>query len=59
MSPRADGAAAWRLGTCAAEAPYCAGFAVQLRRHGRSAGAPLGGDATRRMAQFIASQIYI
>jgi hypothetical protein len=52
MSHGAGGAAAWRLGTCAAKAPQCAGCAVQLRRHGRFAGAPrVRGDATRRVWQ--------
>ena len=47
MSPEAGGAVAWRLGTCAADAPHCVGFAVQLRTHGRLADAPLRGDASR------------
>ena len=47
MSQGAGGAETWRLGTCAVDAPQCAGCGVQLRRHGRSAGAPLCGDATR------------
>ncbi|MBI2319383.1 MAG: glycosyltransferase [Betaproteobacteria bacterium] len=42
MSREQGGAEALRLGTCAADAPHCAGSAVQLRRHGRFAGAPLG-----------------
>lgn len=50
MSYRAGGAGAWRHGTSAAEAPHCAGYAVLLRRHGRSAGAPRSGDATKASA---------
>ncbi len=52
MSHGAGGAEARRLGTCAAKAPQCAGYAVQLRTHGRFAGAPRSrGDATRRVRQ--------
>jgi len=40
MRPGAGGAETLRLATCAVEAPQSAGFTVQLRRHGRSAGAP-------------------
>jgi len=50
MSHRAGGAGARRHGTSAAEAPQCAGFAVLLRWHGRSAGAPRSGDATKASA---------
>ena len=53
MNHGAGGAAASRLGTCAAKAPQCAGYAVQLRRHGRFAGAARTRDnATRRVRQI-------
>ena len=47
MSNRADGAEARRYETSAAEAPYCAGFAVLLRWHDLSAGTPRGRDASK------------
>jgi hypothetical protein len=50
MRQGAGGAEASRLGTCAANAPQCAGSAVQLLRHGRFAGAPRRGDATKASA---------
>ncbi|OGA10602.1 MAG: hypothetical protein A3H33_10670 [Betaproteobacteria bacterium RIFCSPLOWO2_02_FULL_65_20] len=51
MSRKAGSAEASRLGTCAAKALQCAGYAVPLRWHGRFAGAPRSGDATRRVRQ--------
>jgi len=50
MSAEAGGAEALRLGTCAADAPHCAGSAAQLRRHGRFARAPRSGDARQANA---------
>ena len=52
MSHRAGSVEAWRRGTSAAEALQCAGFTVLLRWHGRFAGAPRSGDASKAKCIF-------